>query len=58
MPTLTQEIARVEGQDTQVKCSIDGTLLLESYGFGESYTDEQIDAHIRSDLSAKGHVFD
>ena len=59
--TLSLDIVKVSGEDTQVKCIVDDKRINESYSFGELNedltvrTDEQIDSYIRTDLTAKGY---
>lgn len=53
--TLVLDISRAEGQDTQVSCTLGGSPLMEFYGFGVDFTDEQIIQSVRDDLSGKGY---
>ena len=60
--TLSLDIQKNAGKDTQVKCIVDDKRINESYSFGELNedltvrTDEQIDSYIRTDLTAKGYL--
>ena len=50
------EIQRSAGNDTQVKCSLAGNILPESYSFNEiDYNDAMIETYIREDLIVKGY---
>jgi len=53
--SLILNIQRQEGDDTQVRCLVDGVLVKEFYSFGDSFSDSVIDANVRADLQVKGY---
>lgn len=52
--TLTLNIQRQVGIDTQVSCVLDGASLNEFYSFGETITNEEIRQSVETDLTQKG----
>ena len=55
--TLTLDIQRSEGLDTQVKCFIDDSLIPEFFSYGSEWLDEDIEDATRQKLTAMGYSF-
>ncbi len=54
--TLTLNIVR-GAESTQVSCELSGKPIMEFYGFGLEFSDEEIEESVRVDLAAKGYDF-